>query len=303
VGGRFLKLFQSKRKPKKMEPVTQPVPKQDQQPVPSLSEVEPENQLETSQLISASELSVGQQRNHNEDAIFTLTTNLVSDQRQLPFGLYIIADGMGGHLNGEVASGLAIRVMANHVIHKIYLPLLSLNPSPPEDSFQEIMKAGVQEAHNLIRDQVRGGGTTLTAALIVGDQITLAHVGDSRAYVIKQDVEMEILTRDHSLVKRLEELGQITEAEAAVHPQRNVLYRALGQGEPFEPDIISTPLPRPGFLVLCSDGLWGVVPDDEIRQLVKTSKSVHQSCLNLVKSANEAGGPDNISVIVVRIPG
>jgi PPM family protein phosphatase len=298
----FRKLFKSKSNQKKHELDTLPVKYPEQMPYPDQTQAISEGSSGSSQLISASELSIGKQRDHNEDALFTLTTHLMSDQRQVPFGLYIIADGMGGHLNGEVASGLAVRVMANHVISKVYLPLLSLTPASPEESLQEIMGEGVQKAHETIRDQVEGGGTTLTAILVVSDQITIAHVGDSRAYAISQNGEMEVLTRDHSLVKRLEELGQITEDEAAVHPQRNVLYRALGQGEPFEPDIISTSLPKPGYLVLCSDGLWGVVPGDDLLHIIKTSTSIHQACVKLINAANQAGGPDNISVIVVHIP-
>jgi PPM family protein phosphatase len=304
LGNLFKNLFKSNRKRKNRELDTTPVEYPDQiKCKPDVGMNAGGDTLETSQLISASELSVGKQRDHNEDALFTLTTNMISDRRQVPFGLYIIADGMGGHLNGEVASEMAVRVMSNYVLTNIFTPLFSLNPAPPENSFQEIMREGVQKAHETIRNQVEGGGTTLTAILVLGEQITIAHVGDSRAYAFNKEDEMEILTKDHSLVKRLEELGQITEDEAAVHPQRNVLYRALGQGEPFEPDIISTPLPKPGHLLLCSDGLWGVVPGEEISRIISTSPSVHQSCINLIKAANQAGGPDNISAILVRIPG
>jgi PPM family protein phosphatase len=297
------RLFKSKTKQKKIEPDTIPVPHMEQESAQDDSGKASKENFESSQLISASELSVGKQRDHNEDALFTLTTNLISDRRQVPFGLYIIADGMGGHLHGEVASALAVRVMANHVVKNVFMPIFSLNSAAPENSFQEIMGEGMQKAHEMVRNKAEGGGTTLTAILILGDQITIAHVGDSRAYAFNQNGEMEILTRDHSLVKRLEELGQITEDEAAVHPQRNVLYRALGQGEPFEPDIISAPLPKPGFLLLCSDGLWGVLPGEEISRIINTSTSVHQSCIELIQAANQAGGPDNISAIVVRIPG
>ncbi len=261
-----------------------------------------EKKLELSQLIAACDQSIGQQRDHNEDALFTLTTNLISDTRQIPFGLYIVADGMGGHQHGEVASAMAIRVMAGHIIRKIYLPLFSLSAKAPEQSLQEIMQEGVLEAHRVILKQAIGGGTTLTATLILGDQMTIAHIGDSRAYAIRPDGIIEVLTRDHSLVKRLEELGQITPEEASSHPQRNVLYRALGQGEPFDPDIITAPVPHGGFLLLCSDGLWGVVDQEKIYSLVMTSPSPHLACRRLIEAANIAGGPDNISAIVARMP-
>ena len=105
----------------------------------------------------------------------------------------------------------------------------------------------------------------------MGDQVTIAHVGDSRAYFIYPDGKMHTITRDHSLVRRLIELGQLTEREAASHPQRNVLYRALGQGEPFEPDVSTHQFPRPGYLLVCSDGLWGVLSDEEILAIIQSS--------------------------------
>ena len=165
--------------------------------------------------------------------MFTLTTNLIADDTQIPFGLYIIADGMGGHQHGEIASGVAVRTLAAVVVQKIYLSYLGLSDSQYEESIQEILQEGVMQAHREIMTKAQGGGTTLTAALLMGDKMTIAHVGDSRAYIIYSDGIRETLTQDHTLVKRLEELGQITADEAAVHPQRNVLYRALGQGEPF----------------------------------------------------------------------
>jgi PPM family protein phosphatase len=258
--------------------------------------------MEPPQILAACGQSTGLQRDHNEDALFTLTTNLISDTRHIRFGLYIVADGMGGHQNGEVASAAAIRTMAGYVLRKIYLPLFSNTAIAPEESLQEIMGLAVLDAHKFILKQAVGGGTTLTAALVLGDQMTIAHVGDSRAYAIHQDGKMELLTRDHSLVKRLEELGQITTDEAAVHPQRNVLYRALGQGEPLEPDIVTAHIPENGFILLCSDGLWGVVEEEKILEIIASASSPDQACHQMIQAANEAGGPDNISAILAYIP-
>lgn len=257
---------------------------------------------EPQQLVVGCAQSTGRQREHNEDALFTLSTTLSSEQNNLPFGFYIVADGMGGHQYGEVASEIAVRYMASHVIKKLYIPIFNSTPISPDESLQEIMQTGVQDAHLAITKQVPGGGTTLTAALILGDQLTIAHVGDSRAYHITKNGSMNLLTRDHSLVSRLVELGQISTDEAAVHPQRNVLYRALGQGEPFDPDIKTTHLPDSGYLFLCSDGLWGVLPDDQIHDLIMQACSPEDACRNLVEAANLAGGPDNITAILVRLP-
>jgi len=246
-------------------------------------------------------LSVGKQRTHNEDAFFTLTTMFSFNENQLPFGLYVVADGMGGHKNGEIASELAIRTVVGYILTEIYKPMMSLNPKPSEMSFKEVFHSGIEKANTEILKNSYGGGTTVTAVLIVGEQMTIAHVGDSRVYSVDKDGNLEALTRDHSLVKRLQELGQITPEEAAVHPQRNVLYRALGQGEPFEPEIISTSRPDLGSLLICSDGLWSIVPQEIISGIIKSGESPQQICDKLIDAANDAGGPDNISAILVEI--
>ncbi len=258
--------------------------------------------IELPQLIVGCGQSVGIQRDHNEDAIFSLTTTLANNSNNLAFGLYVVADGMGGHQHGEVASEIATRAMAEYVVRHLYTPLFSVTPAPPTESLQEILANGVQAAHESIVKNVSGGGTTLTTVLVLGKQMIIAHVGDSRVYTIDLHGNMRPLTRDHSLVKRLEELGQLTPEEAAIHPQRNVLYRALGQGEPFEPEIITTPLPNPGFLLVCSDGLWGVVPEKDLGKIIITASTPQLACQQMMDAANEAGGPDNISAILVRLP-
>jgi PPM family protein phosphatase len=255
------------------------------------------------QFITGCGHSIGKQRDHNEDALFTLSTTLLSDSEVVPFGLFLVADGMGGHQHGEMASGVAIRAMSNYIVSQLYTPLLNLTPKTPEESLQEIMETAVQKAHQAILKQAPGGGSTLTGVLALGEQLTIAHVGDSRAYLVHQDGNLEQLTRDHSLVKRLVELGQITTDEAAIHPQRNVLYRALGQGEPIDAEISTAPLPPSGQLLICSDGLWGFVPDEEMSRIITTSPSPAEACQILVEAANQAGGPDNITAILVRLPG
>jgi serine/threonine protein phosphatase PrpC len=254
------------------------------------------------QLIASCAQSVGRQRDHNEDALFCLTTTITSNDNSLPFGLYIVADGMGGHHHGELASEIAIRTMAEHVVRKVILNLISIDNSPPEDPLQEIIKSGVQMAHDNILKSVSGGGTTLTTVTIIGNQMTIGHVGDSRVYAITPEGVLDPLTRDHSLVKRLEELGQLTPEEAALDPRRNVLYHALGQGTPLDPEIISAPTPDPGYLLVCSDGLWGVISENVISSIIITSKTLPEACQKMVDAANEAGGPDNITAILIKFP-
>lgn len=246
--------------------------------------------------------SVGRQRDHNEDALLAINAVLSTNGGLTTFGLFIVADGMGGHKQGEVASELAVRTMGSQVAQKLMLARIGPQPAPPKESIQEIMDHSVQEAHRLITKDAPGSGTTMTALLLLDRHITIAHVGDSRAYIIHSDGELQTLTRDHSLVMRMQELGQLTEEEAAIHPQRNVLYRALGQGEAFAPDITTSAQPAAGHLMLCSDGLWGVIPKETLARIVCESASPQIACQELVDAANEAGGPDNISVILIQLP-
>lgn len=259
--------------------------------------------FELQQLIAGCGQSLGKQREINEDSLLAVTTTLAGNSGSLPFGLYIVADGMGGHKYGEVASNLAVRSIADNILRKMFPSMFSFPYEPINESLQEIMFSGITDAQRLVKSKAPGSGTTITAALILGRQVTIAHVGDSRAYVISHNGNIEAITRDHSLVRRLEELGQITSAEASIHPQRNVLYRALGQGDNLEPDIFTISFPQPGYLMLCSDGLWGVVVEQDIYRSIVEASNLQRACQNLVTAANAAGGPDNISVILVQLVG
>lgn len=260
-------------------------------------------QFDLQQLVAASGQSVGKQRELNEDSLLAMTYTLAGNSGSLPFGLYIVADGMGGHQYGEVASNAAVRVVANYIMRKFQPYLFALTPSQPDESLQEIMQTAVKEAQKTIQNEAPSSGTTLTAALVLGQQVTIAHVGDSRAYHIHPDGRAEVITRDHSLVKRLEELGHISPDEAENYPHRNVLYRALGQGEILEPDIFTVSFPQPGYLMLCSDGLWGVIADRDMTRMIKDAPNLQRACQNLVEAANAAGGPDNISVVLAQMIG
>ena len=255
------------------------------------------------QLIAACGQSAGKQRDLNEDSLLAITSTLAGNSGNTPFGLYIVADGMGGHQFGEVASNAAIRTVSGTILRKFHPYLFNLKPEPLDESLQEIMQSAVSEAQKVVQREAPGSGTTLTAALILGQQMTIAHVGDSRAYMIYADGRIETITRDHSLVKRLEELGHISPAEAENYPHRNVLYRALGQGELLEPDIFTIPFPTTGTLLLCSDGLWGVISEHELLRAVRDTANLQRACQNLVAAANNAGGPDNISVVLVQLAG
>ncbi len=258
---------------------------------------------EMEQLIAATGQSIGKQRDHNEDSVLAITTTLAGKSLNVPFGLYVVADGMGGHEFGEVASNAAMRVAAGQIIRKFHSYLFAIPTQPPEESLQEIMTEAVENAHRAVQQAAPGSGTTMTAALVLGQQITVGHVGDSRAYLVHADGKLEQLTEDHSLVRRLEELGHLNKEEAASFPHRNVLIRALGQGDNMEVDVFTLPFPGRSTLMLCTDGLWGVLPESTIRETLSGASSLQGACQDLVEAANAAGGPDNISVVLVQMVG
>jgi len=255
------------------------------------------------QYLVGSGQSVGMQREHNEDALYTFTSVLSDGKAEELFGLFIIADGMGGHRNGEVASGVSIRVVARYVVNQLYNILLDPLHGSLSVGIQEILAGAINEAQKAVLQYAPGGGTTITIALLLGEQVTVSHVGDSRAYFILPERTLKRITKDHSLVQHMVDLNQITESEAAVHPQKNVLLKAVGQPDPYLPDTQTLQILPGAQLLLCSDGLWGVVPEKEILEITSSEKDPISACQKLVKAANKGGGPDNISVILVRIAG
>jgi serine/threonine protein phosphatase PrpC len=243
---------------------------------------------------------VGQVRHHNEDVLLTLETSQLGDQAIDTLGWFALADGMGGHQSGEKASALAVRVVTHSLLTEILRPYLFNEPrDASQPSLSEVLVNAVQAANKAVHDKVPDGGTTLTCALVLGSRLYLAHVGDSRAYLFAGD-KLRQITRDHSLVDRLVELGQISSDEALNHPQRNVLYRAVGQGEALEVDTYVESLPSYYRLLLCCDGLWGMVGDDQLTQVVRSAPTPQEACDRLVELANAAGGKDNITVAVVE---
>jgi serine/threonine protein phosphatase PrpC len=256
--------------------------------------------LDPDQLMFFSARSVGREREHNEDSLFTFSALLASENKTFSMGIFIVADGLGGHEAGDIASEAAARSMASHLMQAYYSRIFGLDPEAPASSVQEILEAGVAEAHKAVQMRASGGGTTLTAGMLLGSRLSIAHVGDSRAYLIQPDGELELLTRDHSFAQRLVELGEITPEEAETHPKRHDLYRALGLEVSAVPDVYTAALPKEGGLLLCSDGLWGVIPENELVHLIQSAASLQDACGRLVDAANAAGGPDNISVILVK---
>jgi protein phosphatase len=238
---------------------------------------------------------VGCQRHDNEDRyIYWEPSSDVDYERK--GRLAVVADGMGGHEGGQEASAIAVEA-----IQQIYAEAPGSDP-------QLLLAAAFREAHGRIHryaaahPQFRGMGTTATALVLLSNtHLYYSHVGDSRLYLVRAG-QASRLTQDHSYVSRLVENGVITSEEAEIHPQRHILTAALGAGQEFSPNVPEHPiaLESGDVLVLCSDGLWGLVSDNEVGQ-VAAANSPADACRALVDMAKERGGPDNITVQVLRI--
>ena len=239
-------------------------------------------------------------RERNEDSCLVFSSEAGGHFSMVPFGLYIVADGMGGHTNGHVASRIASRVAAHYILSKIYMPLLQTVGPPTQVPIQEVLLDAVQAANTAVfeDDPEVDSGTTLTIALVLGRRLHVAHVGDSRLYLLAND-RLEQISMDHSLVQRLQDVGTLTAEEATMYRYRNVLLRAVGQGEEVEVDTYMRLLPRQGKLLLCSDGLCGFVPDETIKQVMEQDASLPQIVDELYETALAAHSNDNVTAVVV----
>jgi protein phosphatase len=240
---------------------------------------------------------VGKQRQHNED------TFLVADEAKL----FLVADGMGGHAAGEIASRIAVDSISEFIQHTKEDD--GTWPHAYDESFKRStnrLMAAVRMANTRVLEamrkdaRLRGMGTTVVACMADEDTMSVAHVGDSRVYMVR-DNQLSRLTNDHSWVFEQVQAGMLTEAEAEKHPLRNVITRALGGALQVSPDA-SEVVSKPGDVyLLCSDGLTGMVPEDEILRLVTENEDdLEKACQQLIDKANERGGLDNITAILVK---
>lgn len=236
---------------------------------------------------------VGKKRLVDEDSILTLEFNTVFESNVHKLNLLVLADGMGGHSKGEIASKIA----TNTIAEKIMSQIISGNDYT-NGIKQAILEANKQILEYTIKNSdAEGMGTTVVCALVDKNNVYLASVGDSRAYVISGD-EIRQVTKDHSRVQELIDAGQIKAEEAVTHPQKNVITLAVGIYSDIEVDTMKLTLADDEFLLLCCDGLTNEVNDEDIQQIVAELKEPQSACKKLVDLANDHGGKDNISVII-----
>ncbi|MBI5054861.1 MAG: Stp1/IreP family PP2C-type Ser/Thr phosphatase [Chloroflexi bacterium] len=254
-------------------------------------------------LNAASITHPGQVRQSNEDSIFSFVR---PPEQGNPLGLLIVADGMGGHLAGEVASRLAIET-----IQKEMQPLFAVSSdgaaTKPLTMLEEHLRTAIEKANAIIHqyslqhpDEAANLGSTVTCAVVRGEAVVVANVGDSRVYHLHQN-ELTQITEDHSYVARLIKEGQLEPEAIYTHPHRSVIIRALGHEPGVEVDVWTLEFGIGDRLLLCSDGLWEMVRDDQIKQRLTNSPQLQTAAQTLINDANNCGGVDNVSVIVAEL--
>jgi len=241
----------------------------------------------------------------DEDSIFTLTlSGIYESQAQPTIGLYLVADGMGGHGDGEVASRIAVETISVYLLQMLILPALQFGPPTVELITRQLDEA-IQLANRRIMEQAQAKrnemGTTVTLAFVVNDMAYIANVGDSRTYLWhKQGLQQ--ISEDHSAVYQLVKRGLLTTEEIYTHPRRNEILRSLGMTAPVRADQFQVQLAPGNLLLLCCDGLWEMTRHEGIEEvLLQGFQDPQVVCDELIRRANQAGGEDNISVVVVRV--
>lgn len=232
----------------------------------------------------------GKKRDKNEDAVF-----LMPEQ-----GLFMVADGVGGHNSGEIASRTAVGSIAEYVKNR---PLEDLEDEEQiKGYFLDCLRKANLEVYNLAlsQDEYSGMATTVVIAYIKSEFAYILNVGDSRGYMIR-DYNIEQITEDHTYVNELMKTGQITSEEAHLHPQKHMITRALGGERSVKPDLYKIKLYKGDILCLCSDGLYNEIPPEEICRDVSAAPKMSKLVENLVEKANDNGGHDNITVICIKI--
>jgi len=230
---------------------------------------------------------IGKRRKVNQDYVYT-SENAVGN---LP-NMFIVADGMGGHNAGDYASKATVETMVEEI------------GKSKETDPVVIFKSAIQTANTRIRTKAsqeadfEGMGTTVVAATCEGNLLRIANVGDSRLYIVNEGIRQ--ITRDHSLVEEMVRMGGLGREEARNHPDKNIITRAIGAGDAVEPDFFTVEVKEGDMVLMCSDGLTNMLEDEEIRMILSGARDIVEKAYRLVEAANENGGRDNISVVLIE---
>lgn len=237
---------------------------------------------------SFSKTDIGVKRTMNQDSMFASDKPVGSFQN-----LFIVADGMGGHKAGDYASRLCIESMVSRI--------QTSDSKTPVTLFEEAITYANRTVFEaaLEKKEYEGMGTTMVACTLQGDTLYVANIGDSRLYLLREQLQQ--ITTDHSLVEEMVKIGNITEREARVHPQKNIITRALGIDDEVQADYFELQVQQGDIILLCSDGLTNMVEDDEIEYIIRHKDTLEEAGNALIASANANGGSDNITAVLVQI--
>jgi protein phosphatase len=231
---------------------------------------------------------IGERRRINQDYVFCSEDAI----GKLP-NLFIVADGMGGHNAGDYASRFCVEFFTQRIIESEITSPIALIEAAIKDT-NEILHSQAQE-----KSELEGMGTTLVVATIFDNEMYVANVGDSRLYVIGK--EMKQITEDHSLVEAMVKTGELNRSEARVHPNKNIITRAIGANQTVEPDFFEVNLEEGDTVLMCSDGLTNMLEDETIERIIRENDSPETAAETLVKCANQNGGKDNIAIIIIKV--
>lgn len=245
--------------------------------------------------------SAGRGQSQDDDSFLVLTSGAEGDKGLLDFGLFCVADGFGESERGHIASAIAIRTVAHDLTRDAFLRIFETEPSEEPMLLDELVRKSFEEANRAVLSRGAGGTTALTAALVLGDRMVIGHVGNTRAYTILGE-KVECLTCDPALDRPHDEAGEVIERGGNPMNPHHDLLNALGKTEEIKVDIASYAVLSGSRLLLCSDGLWSVVPDDKIRDVVTGPGSPQTTCEKLIETAKETGAKDSITVVQVIFP-
>lgn len=238
---------------------------------------------------------IGKTRKNNEDSFVT---------KKYDNGLFlaVVADGMGGHVGGQIASSVAVKSITESV-DALNDSLYSCSARKIKTELIKILKKANSAVYEFSekKSEYDGMGTTVVVCLVVKDRLYVCNVGDSRLYVIDDNIRQ--ITKDHSLVTELLDAGIITSEQAKDHPQRNMITKAIGTDEDVDPDLFSLTLADGKTILICTDGLSTMVPDEYILEVIKNTESCENAVSKLITKANDNGGQDNITAVVVKYDG
>ncbi len=268
---------------------------------PAINRRRPSDLVQPLQIGVGWDVGISRRHEMNEDSLAVLQGTCTYQGHLVPFGLFVVADGMGGYECGQEASRVAVQSMMHTVLQNIVM-----GDDLSDEFLTDMLIGGVEWANLAIfhRSQAwrKEMGTTITAALVVGMRVYIVNVGDSRTYVYREGAGLAQITRDHSLVASLVAAGQIAPDDIYTHPERNKVYRGLGSNDTIDVDWFVVDLYAHDCILLCSDGLWEMVRDPAIERIMQGHEDPADVSDRLVQAALRGGGADNVSAIVVRVP-